>query len=66
MAVLVIIIASLDLILGFGDAKRALASLPWESVSSASGGGNKEVTAAPAGIQKSSNAMAYDANTDSY
>jgi hypothetical protein len=43
MAVLVIIIASLDLILGFGDAKRALASLPWESVSAggAAGGGDQ-------------------------
>ena len=65
MAVCVIIIAAFDLVLGFGDAKKAMASLPWESVS---GGGGQKQSAAPAGAQPSSggNAMAYDANTDSY
>ena len=36
-AVCVIIIAAFDLILGFGDAKKAMASLPWESVSGGGG-----------------------------
>jgi hypothetical protein len=47
MAVFVIIVSSFDLILGFGDAKKAMASLPWESVS-VTGAGQ---TAAPAGAQ---------------
>ena len=33
LAIIVMIIAVLNLIIGYGDAKKALASLPWESVS---------------------------------
>ena len=65
--IIVLLIASIDLILGYGDAKKTLASLPWEapSMPGAGGGGQKSQPEAPDnGSNK--NTIAYNANTDSY
>lgn len=59
MCVFVAIIAGLNMILGFGDARKKMASLPWEKSEAGA-------TAAPAQAQPKAggNGLSYDPKTD--
>ena len=61
MCVLVALIAILNMVFGYGDAQKKLASLPWEK-SSGSGQSQSQQQQKPAG----GNGLAYDAKSDTY
>ena len=61
MCVLVAIIAILNMIFGYGDAQKKLASLPWEKSSASSA-----PVGQPGQQQMGGNGLAYDSKTDTY
>jgi len=63
MCIVVALIAILNMVYGFGDARKKMASLPWDK-SSAGPGAPAQAEQKPAGI--GGNGLAYDAKTDTY